>query len=64
MARSFWGTSDVVGEIFHSESNPDSPLEIIGVVGNTKVQSLNEAPRPALYWSLGQSAASPSGKIK
>jgi putative ABC transport system permease protein len=56
MARAFWGRTDVVGESYSSENAPDSPVEIIGVVGNTAVQSLNEAPRPIVHWSATQFA--------
>ncbi|MGI9627026.1 MAG: ABC transporter permease, partial [Longimicrobiales bacterium] len=37
MARAFWGRTDVVGEMIARESEPESPREVIGVVGNVKV---------------------------
>ena len=50
MARTYWGRTDVVGETYRSEAQPDSPVEIVGVVGDVSVRSLGEAPTPSLYW--------------
>ena len=41
-----------------SESSPDSPVEIIGVVSNTSLQSVNEEPRATVYWSTAQTIGS------
>ena len=54
-ATGFFGRSDIVGESYRSEGAPDEPVEIIGVVGNVKVRSLDEEPRPAVFWSRTQS---------
>ena len=51
-ARTYWGRSDVVGETYRSEGNPDQRMEIVGVVGNTTVRSLGEAPSPSIYWPI------------
>jgi len=51
-ARTYWGRTDVVGETYRSEGNPDDPREIIGVVGDVAVRALGEPPTPSLYWPL------------
>ena len=56
MAEAFWGRSDVVGEVYHTENAPDVAVQIIGVVEATKVISLDEAPTPLVYWDGQQSA--------
>jgi len=50
MARAHWGRTDIVGEVFSSEADPDEPQEIIGVVADVTLRSLGEAPGPGLYW--------------
>jgi predicted permease len=50
--RTYWGRSDVVGESYRPEAAPDSPVEIIGVVGSTTIRSLSEAPTPSVYFPL------------
>jgi len=50
--ETYWGRSDVVGESYRPESAPESPVEIIGVVGSTTIQSLSEAPTPSVYFPL------------
>ena len=57
-ATGLFGRADIVGESYRSENSPDQPVEIIGVVGNVKVQSLDEEPRPAVFWSWTQSPTS------
>jgi len=57
-ATGLFGRTDIVGESYRSEGSPDQPVEIIGVVGNMKVQSLDEDPRPAVFWSATQSPTS------
>ena len=49
-ARTYWGRSDIVGETYRSEGNPDQPLEIIGVVQDVTIRALGEGPTPHLYW--------------
>lgn len=51
-ARTYWGRSDIVGETYRREGEPNVPLEIVGVVGNVTVRSLGEAPSPAIYWPM------------
>lgn len=57
-ATGLFGRVDIVGESYRSENSPDQPVEIIGVVGNVKLRSLDEAPRPAVFWSWTQSPTS------
>ena len=56
MAEVFWGRSDVVGEVYYAENAPEVAIEVIGVVGATKVTSLDEAPTPLVYFNGQQSA--------
>lgn len=56
MAESFWGRTDIVGETYVSESSPDTPVEIIGVVEDVKVASLQEELRPSVYFNGRRSA--------
>lgn len=51
MARTYWGRTDVVGESYRSENDPDAPVEIVGVVGNAPVRSLGETPTPTVYFA-------------
>lgn len=57
-ARTYWGRTDIVGESYRSESEPDAPVEIIGVVDDVSVRGLGEAPTPSLYWLLNFPTAS------
>jgi predicted permease len=50
MARRFWPTQNAVGRILRDASG--TPLEIVGVARDTKVQTLGEAPTPLLYRPL------------
>lgn len=54
-ARRFWGTPDAVGRRIRPQSAPDAWVNVIGVVEDTKVESLNEPPTPLLYYVLGES---------
>jgi len=55
--RTYWGRSDVVGESYRSEATPESPVEIIGVVGSTTIRSLSESPTPSVYFPLNFATA-------
>lgn len=59
-ARTYWGRSDVVGENYRSEADPDVRREIIGVVGDVTVRALGEPPTPSIYWPLNVSLRSPN----
>lgn len=51
-AMTYFGRPDIVGEVYRSEGDPESPVEIVGVVGDAVVRSLGESPTPSLYWPL------------
>jgi hypothetical protein len=51
-AMTYCGRADVVGEVYRSEGDPESPVEIVGVVDDVVVRSLGESPTPSLYWPL------------
>lgn len=56
MARAYWGKPDAVGGRFRGQGgDADSWIEVVGVVGDAKVQSATEAPRPVFYYSTAQS---------
>jgi predicted permease len=54
MARRFWGTTDVVGRRYRHDGQPDSWVEIVGVVGNAKLANVTEDPQPQVYRSWDQ----------
>jgi len=49
MARRYWGRANVVGERYRHQGSPDSWVEIVGVVGDVKVESPTEEPTPIFY---------------
>lgn len=53
-ARYFFGTSSVVGRTIRIGSENEEPLQIVGVVENTKYQSLREEPQRIAYLSWNQ----------
>jgi predicted permease len=53
-ATSFWGTSDVVGRRYRHQGYPDSWVRIVGVAGNAKVGTPDEAPTPIFFRPLAQ----------
>jgi predicted permease len=53
MATRFWPGEDPLGkEIFRDTD--DRPLTVVGVVRDTKVSTMGEAPRPVVYFSMAQ----------
>jgi len=59
MARAYWGRTDLVGEMFRPENDPDNPVEIVGVVGDVAVQWVGESATPSFYrpivqWGAGR----------
>ncbi len=52
-ARLFWN-GDAVGRRLRPQSSPDGWREVVGVVADSKVNALSEAPTPMLYWSAEQ----------
>jgi putative ABC transport system permease protein len=56
MARKFFGTATAVGRRFQIEqgSGWGSPIEVIGVAGNTKYRSLRDSAQPIIYFPRSQ----------
>ena len=52
-ARSFWGTSDAVGRRYRHQGSADW-VRIVGVVGDVKVRTPDETPRPMFFRPLAQ----------
>ena len=57
-ARRFWGDTSPVGRRLRPQGNPDVWAEVVGVVEDSKVSSLNEPPAPMLYYPIRESPAS------
>lgn len=54
-ARRYWGDArSAVGRRVRPQSQPDAWREVVGVVRDVKVNSLQEPDRPMLYFSAGQ----------
>jgi len=58
MARKFFGSPDVIGRRFQFQDGKDwtDPIEVIGVVGNTKYQSLRDSAQSIMYFPAVQRA--------
>ncbi len=54
-ARRFWGEADPVGRRIRPQATPDAWTEVVGVVEDIKVSSLNEPPTPMLFYPIRQS---------
>ena len=59
LADRFWPGRTAVGQVIQLARRPDLSWTVAGVVQNTKIWSLNEGPRPYLYFPLAQ-ASGPS----
>jgi len=56
MARAYWGTTEVVGGRVRGQGgDPDSWMDVVGVVGDVNIESVTDAPEPVFYLSTGQS---------
>jgi macrolide transport system ATP-binding/permease protein len=58
MAKRFWGGKDAVGQRFFF-FGADQPTEVIGIVHDTKYQSLLEEEKPYIYVPLEQVYSTP-----
>ena len=54
LARQFFGDENPVGRQIFTEGNPDSHIEIIGVVNDIQEGQLDAAPRSAMYVPFNQ----------
>ena len=57
LARRFFGSPDVIGKVFRKvglSERPEAPMEIVGVVRDSKYLDLREAAAPAFYQPMGQ----------
>ena len=55
-ARRLFGTENAVGKRY--PTGPHDETEVIGVVADSKYESLTESPRPALFWPILQNPRS------
>jgi ABC-type antimicrobial peptide transport system permease subunit len=61
MARRFWPNENPLGKHLTMTFYPGVAREIVGVVGNVKLDSLDETrPTETIYWPLDQIFATPS----
>ncbi len=64
MARKFFGSPAVVGRRFQLQrgSSWSPPIEIVGVVGDTKYQSLRDSAQSIVYYPQAQQEAASQGR--
>ena len=53
-ATRFWGDADPVGRRIRPQAAPDFWIQVIGVVEDAKVASLDERPTPMLFYPVSQ----------
>ena len=54
MAQRYWPRESAVGKVIGLDAGPDKRAVVVGVVGNVKIWSLTEPPRPYLYAPIAQ----------
>jgi predicted permease len=55
MARTYWPTESAIGRIVYERTlDSGRSFEIVGVVANHKLQTVSEAPQPAIYFATTQ----------
>jgi len=54
MARGFWPDQDALGQMVRLGSPTNAPVEIVGVVRDTRLNIIQEKPAPYLYLPLAQ----------
>jgi putative ABC transport system permease protein len=57
MARRYWPGESAVGKRVHPGAADSPVVEIVGVVGNHKVRTIGEAPRPFIHFARSQAYA-------
>lgn len=55
-ASRYWPGQSAVGRVLYPGGNDEEAITVVGVVGNAKIWSLSEAPKPYLYLPYHQSA--------
>ena len=58
MAADFWPHEDPIGKYFRMNNDSTPPIEVVGVTGDGKYQTVNEDAQPFFYLPLAQSFAS------
>jgi putative ABC transport system permease protein len=62
MAKQFWANEDPIGKHLTLTFFPDAVREVVGVVGDVKLDGLDQTrPSSALYFPLGQASAPVNG---
>jgi predicted permease len=56
-ADRFWPGQDPVGRVIHAGGDPETSWTVVGVVGNVRIWSRTEPPRPYLYFPAAQHPA-------
>ncbi len=54
-AERFWPEGGALGKVVYLDADASKEALVVGVVGNAKIWSLTEAPRPYLYQPIAQS---------
>jgi putative ABC transport system permease protein len=54
MARRFWPDGNAIGQSLQVTGRREAPYEIVGIVGDYRVQSIGEGPTPYLHFSNRQ----------
>jgi putative ABC transport system permease protein len=54
MAERFWPGKDPIGKYFKLEEDPKHPLEVVGVVKNSRTEDFSSAEGPFFYMALTQ----------
>jgi len=62
-ARQFFTNEEVIGQRITHSGITDKPLEIVGVVGDVKINNLDEIPAPSFYIPHAQDPSSGMGVV-
>src|SRR5262249_13261130 len=65
MARRFYGTPAAIGQRFEMQEGAkwNGPVEIVGVVANTKYRTLRDTAEPIVYFPQFQQEASSESRV-
>ncbi len=56
-AQRYWPGEDPTGRIIHAPRNPEQSSMVTGVVGDVKIWTVTEPPRPYLYFPVAQAGS-------